>query len=99
MTTSVQLMALATSFQKQAQVNNVWLAAADVLSVIGSVLPEQQLKALVQKANANQLNAQDQSTILGALHKLQAHMAVLQQLPDILKKLDTPNKPYTPATL
>ena len=97
--TSDKLLTLATSFQKQAQVNNVWLAAADVLNVLGSILPEQQLKALVQKANSNQLTSQDQALILGALHKLQAHMAVLQQLPDILKKLDTPNKPYTPATL
>ena len=99
MASSAQLLTLATSFQKQAQVNTVWLAAADVLNVIGSILPEQQLQALVQKANANQLTSQDQTTIIAALHRLQSHMAVLQQLPDILQKLDTPKKPFTPTTL
>jgi hypothetical protein len=98
MASSIQLLTLATSFQRQAQSNNVWLAAADVLNVIGSILPEEQLKSIVLKANANQLTSQEQSIIVSALHRLQAHMAVLQQLPDIIQRLDTPGTPFTPAS-
>lgn len=98
MTSCTKLLTLATSFQRQAQ-SNVWLAAADVLNVIGSILPEQQLKALVIAANANKLSPQEQSIILEALHRLQGHMPVLQQLPTILQKLDAPVKPFTPTTL